>query len=156
MFAVGLTLLIGILCGVDLYIKSYIETHLQKGEEKKIFDGKIAVRKVHNSGMAMNKGEKHPGVVRFFSGIVTVILIVYYLFLLRKKGRWLCKTGAALGIAGGISNSYDRFVRKYVVDYFGFCTKRKKLEKITFNLGDLFIFIGGIFVVLSEIWKEKI
>lgn len=155
MAAAALTILIGALCGIDLYLKFYIETHLQQGEEKKIFGGRIAVRNVHNKGMAMNKGESRPEVVKVLSGIVTVVLVLYYLFLLRKKGGWLCKAGTALAVAGGVSNSYDRFVRKYVVDYFGFCTKRKKLEKITFNLGDMFIFLGGSFIVLSEIFKEK-
>lgn len=155
MAAVALTLMIGILCVADLYLKSYIETHFRKGEEKKIFGGRIAVRKVHNRGMAMNRGESHPKIVKLLSAAVTTVLVIYYLLLLRKKGNWLCKTGVALAISGGVSNSYDRFVRKYVVDYFGFCTKWKKLEKITFNLGDLFIFLGGSFLVLSEIWREK-
>lgn len=155
MAAVALTFLIGILCVTDLHLKSYIETNFRKSEEKKIFGGRIIVRKVHNRGMAMNRGESHPKIVKLLSAVVTIVLAIYYLFLLRKKGDWLCKTGTALAIAGGVSNSYDRFVRKYVVDYFGFCTKWKKLEKITFNLGDLFIFLGGSFLVLSEIWREK-
>lgn len=155
MAAAILTILIGILCGVDLWLKSYMETHLQQGEERKVFGGKIALRRVHNRGMAMNRGETHPRVVKFLSASVTIVLVIYYLFLLRKKEDWFCKTGVALAIAGGISNSYDRFVRKYVVDYFGVCTKWKKLEKITFNLGDLFIFLGGIFLILSEFFREK-
>ena len=52
MLAVILTLLIGGLCGIDLYLKSYIETHYKEGEEKKIFGDRISVRKVHNKGMA--------------------------------------------------------------------------------------------------------
>ena len=60
MLAVILTLLIGTLCGIDLYLKSYIETHYKEGEEKKILGDTISVRKVHNKGMALNKGEEHP------------------------------------------------------------------------------------------------
>ena len=48
MLAVILTLLIGGLCGIDLYLKSYIETHYKEGEEKKILGDRISVRKVHN------------------------------------------------------------------------------------------------------------
>lgn len=155
MLAVILTLLIGALCGIDLYLKSYIETHYKEGEEKKILGDRISVRKVHNKGMALNKGEEHPKRVRMLSGIVTALLVLYYVFLFRKKGGWMRKKGIALAIAGGVSNTYDRFVRKYVVDYFGFCTKWKKFEKITFNLGDMFIFLGSILVVLSEIFSKK-
>ena len=155
MLAVILTLLIGTLCGIDLYLKSYIETHYKEGEEKKILGDTISVRKVHNKGMALNKGEEHPKRVRMLSGIVTALLVLYYVFLFRKKGGWMRKKGIALAIAGGVSNTYDRFVRKYVVDYFGFCTEWKKFEKITFNLGDMFIFLGSILVVISEIFFKK-
>lgn len=34
MLAVILTLLIGTLCGIDLYLKSYIETHYKEGGRK--------------------------------------------------------------------------------------------------------------------------
>lgn len=155
MLAVILTLLIGTLCGIDLYLKSYIETHYKEGEEKKILGDTISVRKVHNKGMALNKGEEHPKRVRMLSGIVTALLVLYYVFLFRKKGGWMRKKAIALAIAGGVSNTYDRFVRKYVVDYFGFCTEWKKFEKITFNLGDMFIFLGSILVVISEIFSKK-
>lgn len=81
MLAVILTLLIGGLCGIDLYLKSYIETHYKEGEEKKILGDRISVRKVHNKGMALNKGEEHPKRVRMLSGIVTALLVLYYVFL---------------------------------------------------------------------------
>ena len=145
MLAVILTLLIGTLCGIDLYLKSYIETHYKEGEEKKILGDTISVRKVHNKGMALNKGEEHPKRVRMLSGIVTALLVLYYVFLFRKKGGWMRKKGIALAIAGGVSNTYD----------FGFCTEWKKFEKITFNLGDMFIFLGSILVVISEIFSKK-
>ncbi len=155
MLAVVLTLLIGVLCGVDLYLKSYIETHFKEGEEKKIVDGTIAIRKVHNHGFALNKGESHPRKVRMASAIVCMVLTVYYIFLFRKKGDWMRKTGVAFALSGGVSNTYDRMVRKYVVDYFGFRTKWKRLEKITFNLGDMFIFLGSVLVMISDLFRQK-
>lgn len=35
MLAVILTLLIGGLCGIDLYLKSYIETHYKEGKKRR-------------------------------------------------------------------------------------------------------------------------
>ena len=55
MLAVILTLLIGTLCGIDLYLKSYIETHYKEGEEKKILGDTISVRKVHKKRKELNK-----------------------------------------------------------------------------------------------------
>lgn len=69
MLAVILTLLIGTLCGIDLYLKSYIETHYKEGEEKKILGDTISVRKVHNKGMALNKGEEHPKECECYRGL---------------------------------------------------------------------------------------
>ena len=63
------------------------------------------------------------------SGIVTALLVLYYVFLFRKKGGWMRKKGIALAIAGGVSNTYDRFVRKYVVDYFRILHGVEKIRK---------------------------
>ena len=78
MLAVILTLLIGTLCGIDLYLKSYIETHYKEGEEKKILGDTISVRKVHNKGMALNKGEEHPKRGQMLSGIVTARVVLCF------------------------------------------------------------------------------
>ncbi len=156
MFFTVLTVLTAVLCGIDLYLKSYVETHFKEGEEKKILRGKIVVRKVHNMGLALNKGENHPKGVRMVSAVVSVALLVYYMMLFRKKGDWIRKKGAGLALAGGVSNTYDRFARKYVVDYFGFCVNKwKRLENITFNLGDIFIFLGSILLVAAERFQKK-
>ena len=61
----------------------------------------------------------------------------------------------SLMLGGAISNLYDRFVRKYVVDYFGFRCSLKKLENITFNLADVFIFAGAAGILLTEILKKR-
>ena len=93
MLAVILTLLIGTLCGIDLYLKSYIETHYKEGEEKKILGDTISVRKVHNKGMALNKGEEHPKRVRMLSGIVTALLVLYYVFSVSEERRMDAQKG---------------------------------------------------------------
>ena len=42
-------------------------------------------------------------------------------------------------------------MRGKVVDYLGFRTKWKKITKITYNLGDLAIFLGAFLVGLGEL-----
>lgn len=155
MLAVILTLGISALCGLDLFCKAYVEKHFTAGEEKAICNGKILLRKVHNKGFALNLGEKKEKQVRVLSGIVGGFMILYYVLLFRKKGDWLKKKGTDLMLAGGASNCYDRFARKYVVDYFGIKTKWKRFTDITFNLGDIFIFFGSILVLLAELFGKK-
>lgn len=57
-------------------------------------------------------------------------------------------------IGGACSNVYDRIVRKYVVDYFSFNTKLKKLKDIVFNISDMFIFLGTGLAVLYAMFVD--
>lgn len=139
------------LTGTDLWCKSYIEEHFEKGEEKEICDGKIVVRKSHNKGMAMNVGDEHPERVRALSGVVCGVIGIYAIVVWVKEHGFWKKLGVAFTLAGAISNTYDRFVRKYVVDYFGFKTKWKKLNRITFNLADMFVFLGSGILLVAEL-----
>lgn len=64
------------------------------------------------------------------------------------EGKTVTKLGLALVIGGSLSNLYDRFVRRYVVDYFSF--QFGVLKKVVFNLGDLFVFFGSGLLLLLE------
>lgn len=144
-------LITAVLTAVDLWCKSYIEKNYEKGQEKKILKDKVTLRRVHNKGMALNAGSKYPEAVRVLSGLVCGIVGVYSVFVWTKEQCPWKKLGAACTLSGAISNTYDRFVRKYVVDYFGFQTKWEKFNRVTFNLGDIFIFLGSVILVAAEI-----
>ena len=58
------------------------------------------------------------------------------------------KLGLSIVLAGAASNLYDRFKRGYVVDYFSI--RVKGLEKVIFNLGDMFVFFGSLLFVICE------
>ncbi len=148
-------LVTAILALLDLWCKSYVEKHVSKGEEQLLLKEKVAVRKVYNKGMALNAGDKHPEVVRNLSGVIAGLLAVYSVYEWTKGGCIWKKLGAAFAFSGAISNTYDRFVRKHVVDYFGFRTKWKKLNRITFNLGDMFIFLGSAILLIAELFGNK-
>ena len=45
--------------------------------------------------------------------------------------------------------------RKYVVDYFSFHTKCRKLERVVFNLADMFIFLGGFLVIFWNMLRKS-
>ena len=87
---------------------------------------------------------------------MTSALAGILLWLLPKKGQLLEKTALTFAIGGALSNLYDRMVRGYVIDYFSI--QWKKLKKVVFNLGDLFIFAGAALLLISEViqaGKEK-
>lgn len=155
MIAVILFGMSGFICLVDLWLKQYVESNVKKGEEKELLHGRILVRRVHNEGFIFHTFENHPQFVHLTSATIGVILTIYQMFLLLRKGKLLKKAGVSLMSGGAWSNIYDRLVRKYVVDYFGFKTRWKKLTNITFNLGDLCIFLGGIFFVADILFRKK-
>ena len=66
--------------------------------------------------------------------------------------KWGEKFGITVLGAGAFSNTFDRLVRGYVVDYFGVRCKNSKLSKITANLADLYILTGVSILTVS---KEK-
>ena len=67
------------------------------------------------------------------------------------KGHKGQKAGLVLVLGGGLSNLYDRCIRRYVVDYanlrFGF------LKKVVFNLGDLFVLAGTVLLMVLELFE---
>ena len=129
-----------------------MENNYDKLKRKEICDGRIELRKVHNKGMVMGAGEKYPETTRLASGLVCLDTGIHAIGVWRKgRGFWR-SFAVALTLAGAISNTYDRFVRRYVVDYFGFKTRYKKLNRVTFNLADMFIFLGSGILLIADLF----
>lgn len=126
----------------DLFVKQHVEERLEKGTEKPVLGGQILLRRVHNKGFALNAFDVYPKLVKYGSLAAGAVCACLGLPLFLKKGQFVRKSGMALVLAGAFSNLYDRFIRGFVVDYFGIRTKWKKFSDITFNLGDIFIFAG--------------
>ncbi|CUX46401.1 signal peptidase II [Clostridium sp. C105KSO13] len=139
----------------DIVVKSYVESTVKKGEERSAYNGKVKIRKVYNKGMCLNLFEDDPEFVKIASVFVTVLLTIYQLIILLRKGKYLKKTGLSLMVAGAWSNTFDRWIRGHVIDYVGFQTKWKKVTEITYNLGDFFIGAGSILMMLSSLLPSK-
>jgi len=134
----------------DIGIKTFIESNYKRGEEKSILKDKVKIRKVYNQGAAFNIMENEPEMVKKLSGALSVDLFIYYVFTLLRRGRPLEKIGLTLINAGAWSNTFDRWLRGYVVDYVGFNTRWDKFNRLTFNIGDFFIMKGAILMVVSS------
>ncbi|HAX52388.1 signal peptidase II [Muricomes intestini] len=139
----------------DITVKTYVEGAVKKGEEHSICKGKVKIRKVYNKGMCLNLFEDNPEFVKISSAFAAVLLTIYQLITLLRKGKYLKKAGLSLMVAGAWSNTIDRWIRGYVIDYVGFQTKWKKVTEITYNLGDLFIGAGSLFMMLSSLLPSK-
>ena len=138
-------LIIGIFI-LEFWIKNQVEKG--DGGEKLILNNRVLLRRHYNKGAMFNFMEGKRKIVAFVSAIMTVFVFFLFLYEMGIKKRAWKKLGLSLLLGGGISNSYDRIVRKYVVDYFSFNVRWNWLRKMIFNLSDFSIFLGALFTSL--------
>ena len=144
---------IGITAGIfllELLLKNYIETHKDAHSEEMMCKNMLIIRKYHNKGAFLDMGECVRPLVAMVSLLLTAAVTVVFVLTLGQKGRGVLKAGLALLLGGAFSNTYDRLRRKYVVDYFSFNVKWKKLRSVVFNLSDFCILIGALMAALHD------
>lgn len=140
---------------LDFIVKRQVEKKLEYNKPEKRLKDKIIVRKVYNRGGALNALDSKQEFVAGFSAALTFSIVLTQFWLLGKKGFSILKIALSFVIGGAASNVYDRIVRKYVVDYFSFNTKIKKLKDIVFNISDLFIFVGTVIASIYTMFIDE-
>lgn len=131
---------------LDHWLKCYVEKK-PDDFQKEVLGGRILLRKSHNKGAMMNFLDEKQQLVAGFSLGLAASLTFAWLYLLGCRGLRLLKAGFSFLLGGAYSNVFDRLKRRYVVDYFSFHVPWRKLQKIVFNLGDIFIFLGTFLVI---------
>lgn len=135
---------------LELFIKNGIERNKDESTNERICKGTLILRKYHNKGAFLDAGQRVQPLVALVSLGLTVVVTVVFVLTLGQKGRGALKVGLALLLGGAFSNTYDRLKRKYVVDYFSFNVKWKKLRRIVFNISDFCILIGALMSALCD------
>jgi signal peptidase II len=144
-------ILIPILSCLDLILKYAVGSFDDK-DLPRTFAKKIEIDKFHNNGFPFGKMKENQKVVKYVPVLITSVLVGLLSLLLPKKGNKIKKLSLCLIIAGALSNIFDRFTRGYVVDYIRI--KVKGLDKVIFNLGDIFILVGSLMMPFGT--KKKI
>ncbi|MCM1122781.1 MAG: signal peptidase II [Eubacterium sp.] len=135
---------------LDLFIKNHIEHTRTEGEVTPVCGDRLLLRKYHNKGAFLDAGERRSGLVSVLSLVLTLGATVFFLVTFTCRGNKILRVGLALLLGGAYSNTYDRLVRKYVVDYISFPVKSKKIRNIVFNISDFCIMIGALLIVLGS------
>ena len=150
-------LLVAILFYVDYYYKRKVESEMKPGRDMRIAaGGKVLIRRVDNKGAAGGMLRGKPSYVKIASTVAAALAAIRFLFLLPAKKRVLKKGAYAFFLAGALSNLYDRWVRGSVTDYISLVSRRVKgLQRVVFNLGDVFILIGGITLIVLNMFRRK-
>ena len=83
-----------------------------------------------------------------------VLFFICWLALRTEDHQRLARTGFAMIIGGALGNIVDRATLGYVIDYFLFHTPVWSFA--VFNLADVFITVGAMFVILQEFldWRR--
>ncbi|MDR1764630.1 MAG: signal peptidase II [Lachnospiraceae bacterium] len=143
------TCLAGFLCFIDVFFKELV-----LGTKDKEFPvevpktgGKLFLQKAENPGLPFGALKERQDWVKTLPLVTWVLEVGSFINLLTRKGNWISKTGYAFVIGGGASNLYDRYKRGYVVDYLN--VRWKALEKMVFNLGDVFVLFGMVLRVIG-------
>ena len=97
---------------------------------------------VKNTGFAMNRFDRHRRFVAAVSLLMTAGCAAG-LFLASEEKR----LGFSLLLGGALSNTYDRLVRKYVVDYI-------PAGRIYYNLSDVAVFAGSAVLTINSLSGE--
>ena len=154
MMGMWVTGLFSALLGTDVLMKQTVEEKLKPGEKRELLGGKLILRKVHNRGFIFSSLEEHTELVKGCSLFAGILVVLSDIWVFIRGGRFLEKLGMIFFSAGAASNTFDRFVRGYVVDYIAAGTKKKPLSGITANLADIYIAIGTILVSIGNIGKR--
>lgn len=128
---------------LDTFVKDYVDKKFPFDRKKYLFGKRILVHKYYNKGAVLNFLAGFPKVMRGIHAGVFAVIIGSYLLLFRQKGNIALKVSMGMLAGGGASNLFDRVKKGHVVDYFSFVTPWKKLNKVVFNISDLFIFMGA-------------
>ena len=106
---------------------------------------------VKNKGMMLGAHKNKPRFVLITTIVVLTItiLISLYVFLAFEK-LYILKIGLMLLSGGSLSNSLERFIYRYVIDYFSFpnCIF-KKVRNVVFNFADICIFLGFFIIIIG-------
>ena len=135
---------------LDLWIKNHIEHSRKEGAETAVCGGRLLIRRYHNKGAMLDAGAGRSSLVAALSVALTLGLTVLFVLTFSCKGSKTLKAGLALLLGGAYSNTYDRLVRKYVVDYVSFPVKNQKIRNVVFNISDFCIMIGALLMVLGS------
>lgn len=147
-----------VLISVPLF-ETIVKNKIRRTKNKPyyIYNGNIQISYLKNKGAMLGTFANKRKTLLIITSIMLFIVIASttYVLLFVEK-RYLLKIGLMILSSGALSNSLERYIYKYVVDYFSFPkTLIKPLRSIVFNMADMFIFSGLLIIMLSILLGSK-
>lgn len=142
--------LILILVGADQLSKYLIDSYMLEGETIALISNFFHITYVKNRGIAFGMFQGKLDIISIAT-IIAIVAIAYYLYRERNKLSVVEKMGFIYILAGAIGNMIDRAFRGYVVDMVDF----RGIWSYVFNLADVWINMGVVFVLLDQLILRK-
>lgn len=151
LYYIGALFLLFVLVFIDQYTKYLAIHHLKGNSSIPLLPGVLELKYLENTGIAFGLFQGNTNIFLFFY-IFIFAATLYYFVRLPKNKYYLPILSVLLILAGGgLGNSADRLLRGYVVDFIYFSI----IDFPIFNVADIFIVTGCIFLVLLICFKYK-
>ena len=152
-FLISLILII-LIFGLDRFSKIYVIYLSNKNSVLEIFSSKfLNINLIWNDGIAFGLfsfDQNH-----FYNFLTIIILIVILVvFVMMVKAKDLKKYSLLMIFGGAIGNVYDRIFYRAVPDFIDFHIG--EFHWFIFNVADIFITAGVIFMILFELIAKNI
>ena len=142
-------LIIIIIFSLDRVSKLYVVYLDEKNYSSELFASKfLNINLIWNEGIAFGLFSfNQSNLYNFLSLIILVIILVVLIMITRSSGFKRCSLTMIFG--GALGNFYDRIFFKAVPDFIDFHVG--DFHWFVFNVADIFISIGVIFMILFEL-----
>ena len=138
--------LISISCILDQFSKIYVNLNQNKLLNKDFLIFKIDL--IRNYGAAFNIFSGSRLFLTFVS-VISAIILTYFIFI--SESKHINKNAFSFILAGTIGNGIDRIFNGYVIDFI----KIKFIDFPIFNIADIVINIGVLFLIISYLKNKK-
>ena len=135
--------------GLDRISKIYVINLIQNNDKEIYVNNILNITLNWNTGIGFGLLSLNAGIQYHIVSALILLIIVYLIFLM-TKGDILEKFMFALIIGGAAGNLFDRLTYYAVPDFIDFHIEN--YHWFTFNVADIFITIGIVFIILREIF----
>ena len=135
--------------GLDRISKIYVISLSNKALVSELFSSKfLNINLIWNEGIAFGLFSfDQYYLYNFLTLIILIVILIVVIMIIKNKG--LKKFSLLMIFGGAIGNLYDRIFFKAVPDFIDFHIG--EFHWFVFNLADIFITIGVIFMILMEL-----
>lgn len=144
----------------DIFTKKAVCKNMKIGEKREIVKKRLYFWHIKNKGAAYNSFEGYMPIIK----CISIIGMLYCAFHM-QKGDKMSNIGCSFLLGGALGNFIERIQYGEVTDFLYFeCFNKQKnniIEKMIkkgspiFNVADIFIALGSIFFMISNIKKIK-